>query len=67
MSDKSLSSLARMLGVLDLFNETTPVWTAEAVAEAMKVSVPTAYRYVKLLVASGLPVRRLVYAPPNLS
>jgi DNA-binding IclR family transcriptional regulator len=54
MSDKSLSSLARMLGVLDLFNETTPVWTAEAVAEAMKVSVPTAYRYVKLLVASGL-------------
>ena len=54
MTDKSLSSLARMLGVLDLFNETTPVWSAEAVAEALDVSVPTAYRYVKLLVASGL-------------
>ena len=43
-----------MLGVLDLFNERAPVWSAEAVAQALDVSVPTAYRYVKLLVASGL-------------
>jgi DNA-binding IclR family transcriptional regulator len=43
-----------MLGVLDLFTESKPVWSAEAVADALAVSVPTAYRYVKLLVASGL-------------
>jgi DNA-binding IclR family transcriptional regulator len=54
VTDKAFSSLARMLGVLDLFTEEHPVWSAEAVAEALEVSIPTAYRYVKLLVESGL-------------
>ncbi len=54
MTDKSLSSLARMLGVLDLFTEEAPVWSAEEVAMALSVSVPTGYRYVKLLGQAGL-------------
>jgi len=54
MTDKSLSSLARMLSVLDLFTEKQAVWSAEAIAETLDVSIPTSYRYVKLLVASGL-------------
>ena len=54
MPDKSLSSLARMLSVLDLFNERQPAWSAEGIAEALQVSLPTGYRYVKLLVEAGL-------------
>lgn len=54
MTDKSDSSLARMLGVLDLFDERQLTWTAEAIAAALQVSLPTGYRYVKLLTESGL-------------
>ncbi len=54
MSDKSLSSLARLLSVLDLFNEQHPTWTAEAITGALQVSLPTGYRYVKMLVEAGL-------------
>ncbi|MEN9630589.1 MAG: hypothetical protein RJA10_3817 [Pseudomonadota bacterium] len=54
MSDKADSSLARMLGVLDLFNEQHLHRTPEAVAEALQVSLPTAYRYVRLLTDAGL-------------
>ena len=54
MSDKADSSLARMLSVLDLFNEQQLTWSAEAIAEALQVSLPTGYRYVKLLVDAGL-------------
>lgn len=54
MTDKSLSSLGRMLSVLDLFSEQQLTWTAEAITEALQVSLPTGYRYVKLLVDAGL-------------
>jgi len=54
VNDKSVSSLSRMLSVLDLFTETHSVWSAEAMAQALDVSVPTTYRYVKLLVDAGL-------------
>ena len=54
MSDKSISSLSRMLSVLDLFTDTHPIWSAEAIAQALDVSVPTSYRYVKLLADAGL-------------
>jgi DNA-binding IclR family transcriptional regulator len=54
MTDKSDSSLARMLGVLDLFNDQQLTWTAEAIAAALQVSLPTGYRYVRLLTESGL-------------
>lgn len=54
MSEKPGSSLARMLSVLDLFSEQAPLWTAEAIIEALQVSAPTGYRYVKMLVDAGL-------------
>ena len=54
MNDKSLSSLSRMLSVLDLFNEQQLCWTAEAITEALQVSLPTGYRYVKMLTEAGL-------------
>ena len=52
--EKADSSLARMLSVLDLFTEHQLHWSAEAIAEALQVSLPTGYRYVKMLAAAGL-------------
>jgi len=54
MPDKSDSSLVRMLAVLDLFTERQLAWTAEGIASALQVSLPTGYRYVKLLADAGL-------------
>ena len=54
MNDKLDSSLARMLGVLDLFTEQRLHWTADAISEALQVSLPTGYRYVKMLTEAGL-------------
>jgi DNA-binding IclR family transcriptional regulator len=53
-AEKPDSSLARMLGVLDLFDETRLTRTAEDIASAMEVSLPTGYRYVRMLVEAGL-------------
>ena len=52
--EKSASSLSRMLGVLDLFDDSMLTRTAESIAEDMGVSVPTGYRYVRMLVEAGL-------------
>lgn len=54
MSDKADSSLARMLGVLDLFSEQHLQWSADAISEALHVSLPTGYRYVRMLAEAGL-------------
>ena len=54
MTDKADSSLARMLGVLDLFSEQRLHWSAEDVAAALGVSLPTSYRYLKTLGEAGL-------------
>lgn len=54
MTDKLDSSLARMLGVLDLFSDEHVSWTAEAISDALQVSRPTGYRYVRLLSEAGL-------------
>lgn len=54
MNPKADSSLARLLAVLDLFDEDHLRLTPEAVAEAVQISLPTAYRYVKLLTDAGL-------------
>ncbi len=54
MSDKADSSLARMLGVLDLFSDQRLQWTAEDISEALQVSLPTGYRYVRMLTDAGL-------------
>lgn len=58
MTDKPDSSLARMLAVLDLFDEDHLALTPEAIVEALQVSLPTAYRYVRLLTESGLLQRQ---------
>jgi DNA-binding IclR family transcriptional regulator len=57
MSSKELSdvsSLSRLLRVLDLFTEDKLNWTTEAIADALEISVPTSYRYVKVLLDAGL-------------
>ena len=54
MSDKADSSLARMLSVLDLFSDQRLHWSAEGIAEALAVSLPTSYRYLKTLSDAGL-------------
>ncbi|MDD2546351.1 MAG: IclR family transcriptional regulator [Burkholderiaceae bacterium] len=54
MTEKADSSLARMLSVLDLFTDQQLSWTAEGITEALQVSLPTGYRYVKMLVEAGL-------------
>lgn len=43
-----------MLGVLDLFDDTHLTQTAEDIAMALDVSLPTSYRYVRLLLQAGL-------------
>ncbi len=43
-----------MLGVLDLFDDTHLMRTAEDIASALDVSLPTSYRYVRLLLQAGL-------------
>lgn len=51
---KADSAMARLLAVLDLFDEQHLHWTPDAVADALGVSRPTAYRYVRLLADAGL-------------
>lgn len=58
MSDKPDSSLARLLAVLDLFDDAHLTLTAEAIEAALQVSQPTAYRYVKALADAGLLQRQ---------
>jgi DNA-binding IclR family transcriptional regulator len=49
-----LSSLHRLLSVLELFTPESPAWTAEGIAERLACSLPTAYRHVRALVGAGL-------------
>lgn len=53
-ADKADSSLSRMLSVLDLFTDQRLHWSAEDISEALGVSLPTSYRYVKTLSEAGL-------------
>lgn len=47
------SSLERLLGILDLFSERRPAWSAEEIGTALSVSRATLYRYVKVLTRLG--------------
>jgi DNA-binding IclR family transcriptional regulator len=49
-----MSSLTRMLAVLDLFSEDDPAWTADELSERLGYSRPTTYRYVRQLCNAGL-------------
>src|SRR4051794_25943336 len=52
-----MSSLSRMLAVLDLFQEHSPILSAEEMSARLKYTRPTGYRYVRELVNAGLLVR----------
>ncbi len=54
MEEKSLSSLERMLSVLDFFDDENLLRSADEIAVGLNVSLPTSYRYMKLLVDAGL-------------
>ncbi len=49
-----MDSLARMLSVLDLFTEENSTWGVDDIAQQLRCSIPTAYRYLKLLTNAGL-------------
>ncbi|WP_333497078.1 IclR family transcriptional regulator [Kluyvera sp. CHPC 1.251] len=49
-----MTSLNRMLSVLDLFTAERPVWEADRIVEALGCSTPTGYRYLKELMHAGL-------------
>ncbi len=49
-----MTSLTRMLAILDLFDQGASVWTAEAIALRLGYSIPTGYRYVRELHEAGL-------------
>jgi DNA-binding IclR family transcriptional regulator len=52
--DQMTSSLSKMLGILDLFEESTPAWTADDICERLGFSTSTGYRYIRELCDAGL-------------
>jgi DNA-binding IclR family transcriptional regulator len=49
-----MSSLERLLSILDLYSEAEPIWTLEEITLETGYARSTAYRYVKELCDSGL-------------
>ena len=52
-----MSSLKKMIAALELVTDEKTSWTPEEIAKALKVSLPTAYRYVRELYGAGLFAR----------
>ncbi|OLL31260.1 IclR family transcriptional regulator [Burkholderia sp. SRS-W-2-2016] len=52
-----MSSITRLLSILELFSEAKPLLSVEDVGAELDCSTPTAYRYVRELVDAGLLVR----------
>jgi len=52
-----MSSLGRMLGILDLYTEAEPAWSIDYLVERTGYTRPTLYRYVRELGKAGLLVR----------
>jgi DNA-binding IclR family transcriptional regulator len=52
-----MSSIAKLLSILELFSESRPLLSAEQIAAQLDCSIPTAYRYVRELVESGMLLR----------
>lgn len=48
------SSLTKMLSILDLFTEDSPIWSTTDIIEALGASRSTGYRYIKALNNAGL-------------
>ena len=59
-----MSSKNRVLGLIELFTEARPIWTADALIQTRGTSRATTYRDLKALVASGFlaPVAAGAYA-----
>jgi DNA-binding IclR family transcriptional regulator len=57
------TSVARVLGILDLFTPEMPVWTVDMLVERLALGRATAYRYVRALGDAGflVPVSRAGY------
>lgn len=51
---EGLSSPEKMLKIIDLYADERSVWTVEAIAARLGLSISTTYRYVKILSRSGL-------------
>ena len=51
-----MSSLERLLSVLDLYSEVEPIWTLEEITRETGYARSTAYRYVKELCEAGLMI-----------
>jgi DNA-binding IclR family transcriptional regulator len=51
---RKMTSLERMLAILDLFSEAAPVWTVEEIAAKFGYTRSMAYRYIRELADSGL-------------
>ncbi|WP_321857341.1 IclR family transcriptional regulator [Paraburkholderia tropica] len=52
-----MSSITRLLSILEMFSDARPFLSAEDVGTELDCSIPTAYRYVRELVEAGLLVR----------
>tara|TARA_E500000178_G_scaffold354122_1_gene422056 strand:- start:290 stop:1069 length:780 start_codon:yes stop_codon:yes gene_type:complete len=52
--ENNMSSLGRLLSILDLYSESKPIWTLEDITLETGFARSTAYRYVKELCDSGL-------------
>lgn len=51
---ESSNSLARMLGLLDLFTSAAPIWSTDDLIRYIGVSRSTGYRYIRALHGAGL-------------
>jgi DNA-binding IclR family transcriptional regulator len=51
---KMMSSLERMLALLDLFTDANPIWSVDEIAAKFSYTRSTAYRYVRELSDAGL-------------
>lgn len=52
-----MSSLRKLITVLELVSEERNAWTPEEIAQQLAMSLPTAYRYVRELYGAGLFAR----------
>lgn len=51
---KIASSLTKMLGILDFFEPSTPIWSTNDLIEKLETSRSTGYRYIKAMHTAGL-------------
>jgi len=55
-AQRAETSIARVLGILDLFTPETPVWTVDMLVEQLQLARATVYRYIRALGDAGFLV-----------